>query len=75
MAVIWTGEPGRGKLKARPPIGLAIRPSLQALCDMAATASINDLDSRFYKPADEFFNAYSHLGLTSDEVTLSTQLS
>src|SRR5438067_3228810 len=32
----------------------------------------DNLDSRFYKPADAFFTAYSNLGLTYDDVTLAT---
>jgi IMP dehydrogenase len=39
---------------------------------MAATKESDDLDSRFYKPADSFFPAYSSLGLTFDDVTLAT---
>jgi len=39
---------------------------------MAATKEPDDLDSRFYKPAEAFFPAYSNLGLTYDDVTLAT---
>jgi IMP dehydrogenase len=39
---------------------------------MAATKEIDRSDSRFYKPADAFFPAYSGLGLTFDDVTLAT---
>src|SRR5437867_2068236 len=39
---------------------------------MAAIKEPDDLDSKFYKPADAFFSAYSHLGLTYDDVTLAT---
>src|SRR6202051_3677115 len=39
---------------------------------MAATKQPDDLDSRFYKPAEAFFPAYSNLGLTYDDVTLAT---
>jgi IMP dehydrogenase len=43
-----------------------------ALSDMPATKEPDSLDSRFYKPADAFFPAYSNLGLTYDDVTLAT---
>src|SRR5438067_2465626 len=36
------------------------------------TRETDNLDSRFYKPADAFFTAYSNLGLTYDDVTLAT---
>src|SRR5436309_14664306 len=39
---------------------------------MAAYKEADNLDSRFYKTADSFFPAYSHLGLTYDDVTLAT---
>ncbi len=39
---------------------------------MAATKESDSLDSRFYKPADGFFPAYSSIGLTFDDVTLAT---
>src|SRR5260370_34167738 len=39
---------------------------------MAALEEPNDLDSVFFKSADAFFSAYSHLGLTYDDVTLAT---
>ena len=39
---------------------------------MAASKEPDDLDSKFFKPADAFFSAYSHLGLTYDDVTLAT---
>src|SRR5438552_10389731 len=39
---------------------------------MAAIKEPDDLDARFYKPADAFFSAYGHLGLTYDDVTLAT---
>ena len=37
-----------------------------------ASKEPDSLDSRFYKPADLFFPAYSNLGLTFDDVTLAT---
>ncbi len=37
-----------------------------------ATKEPDSVDSRFYKPADSFFAAYSNLGLTFDDVTLAT---
>src|SRR6266702_6828277 len=43
----------------------------QAVSDMASRETDN-LDSKFYKTADTFFSAYSHLGLTFDDVTLAT---
>jgi IMP dehydrogenase len=46
-----------------------------ALSNMAATKEPDILDSRFYKPADAFFPAYSNLGLTYDDVTLATRYS
>ena len=39
---------------------------------MAAIKETDNFDSRFYKPADAFFPAYSSLGLTFDDVTLAT---
>src|SRR5512144_1438983 len=39
---------------------------------MPATKEPDQLDSKFYKPADAFFPAYSNLGLTYDDVTLAT---
>ncbi len=39
---------------------------------MAAIKESDSIDSRFYKPADAFFPAYSSLGLTFDDVTLAT---
>lgn len=39
---------------------------------MAASKESDDFDSRFYKPADAFFTAYSDIGLTYDDVTLAT---
>lgn len=42
---------------------------------MAASKESDGLDSRFYKPADAFFQAYSSIGLTYDDVTLATAYS
>ena len=39
---------------------------------MAATKEAESLDSKFYKPAEAFFPAYSSVGLTFDDVTLAT---
>src|SRR6266550_6031919 len=39
---------------------------------MAASKEPEGLDSKFFKPAEAFFSAYSHLGLTYDDVTLAT---
>ena len=39
---------------------------------MATHREPDQLDSKFYKPADAFFPAYSNLGLTYDDVTLAT---
>jgi IMP dehydrogenase len=39
---------------------------------MAAIKESELLDSRFYKPADAFFQAYTNIGLTYDDVTLAT---
>ncbi len=39
---------------------------------MAAIKEAESLDSRFFKPADAFFSAYSNIGLTYDDVTLAT---
>ena len=39
---------------------------------MPATRESDQLDSKFYKPADAFFPAYSNMGLTYDDVTLAT---
>ena len=46
-----------------------------ARSDMPATKEPDSLDSKFYKPADAFFPAYSNLGLTYDDVTLATRYS
>jgi IMP dehydrogenase len=39
---------------------------------MATHKEPDQLDSRFYKPADAFFPAYNNVGLTFDDVTLAT---
>src|SRR5512136_892499 len=39
---------------------------------MAAIKVSDSIDSKFYKPADAFFTAHSHVGLTFDDVTLAT---
>src|SRR5688572_18370952 len=39
---------------------------------MADVTTPANLDDQFYKPADLFFAAYNHLGLTFDDVTLAT---
>jgi IMP dehydrogenase len=39
---------------------------------MAVNKETEDFDSRFFKPAEAFFSAYMHLGLTYDDVTLAT---
>ena len=39
---------------------------------MAASKESDNLDSKFYKPAEAFFPAYNNLGLTFDDVTLAT---
>jgi len=39
---------------------------------MATTKEPESLDSKFYKPADAFFQGYSGIGLTYDDVTLAT---
>jgi IMP dehydrogenase len=39
---------------------------------MAATKETDSFDSKFYKPADAFFPAYSSIGLTFDDITLAT---
>jgi IMP dehydrogenase len=63
------------KAQHRAGFGLAkARPSL-ALSDMVATKEPDNLDSKFYKPADAFFPAYSSIGLTYDDVTLATRYS
>jgi len=43
-----------------------------AFLGMAATREPESLDSKFYKPADDFFPAHSSLALTYDDVTLAT---
>jgi len=45
---------------------------VRAFSLMAATKESDSLDSQFYKPADKFFPAYNHIGLTFDDVTLAT---
>ena len=42
---------------------------------MAATKEPDNLDAKFYKPADLFFPAYNNIGLTFDDLTLATQYS
>src|SRR5512140_168713 len=39
---------------------------------MVATKEPDNLDSKFFKPADAFFPAYNNIGLTYDDVTLAT---
>ena len=39
---------------------------------MSLNKEPDDLDSRFFKPADAFFSGFSQLGLTYDDVTLAT---
>jgi IMP dehydrogenase len=39
---------------------------------MAVYKESDNLDSKFYKPADAFFPAYNSIGLTYDDVTLAT---
>ncbi|MBI1841245.1 MAG: IMP dehydrogenase [Verrucomicrobia bacterium] len=39
---------------------------------MAARAKTSTIDDHFYQPADAFFSAHRHLGLTYDDVTLAT---
>jgi IMP dehydrogenase len=39
---------------------------------MPASKEADGLDSKFFKPADAFFPAYSSIGLTYDDVTLAT---
>jgi IMP dehydrogenase len=51
---------------------LAKRVGERAFSSMAATKESDSLDEQFYKPADAFFRAYSHIGLTYDDVTLAT---
>src|SRR3974390_2529470 len=51
---------------------LAIPTPLLAFSSMAASKESDNLDSKFYKPADTFFPAYSNIGLTYDDVTLAT---
>jgi IMP dehydrogenase len=39
---------------------------------MATSKESDNLDSKFFKPADAFFPAYNNIGLTFDDVTLAT---
>src|SRR6266446_78506 len=39
---------------------------------MAAIKEPDELDSKFFKPADAFFSGFSQIGLTYDDVTLAT---
>jgi len=39
---------------------------------MATSKESDSLDSKFFKPADAFFPAYNHIGLTFDDITLAT---
>jgi IMP dehydrogenase len=51
---------------------LAKGPAAQAFSDMAANQESDNRDEQFYRSADAFFTAYSHIGLTYDDVTLAT---
>src|SRR5260370_25138176 len=51
---------------------LAKATSSRAFSVMAASKDSDNLDSKFYKPADAFFPAYNNIGLTFDDVTLAT---
>src|SRR5260370_31392814 len=51
---------------------LAKATSSRAFSVMAASKDSDNLDSKFYKPADPFFTAYNNIGLTFDDVTLAT---
>ncbi len=42
---------------------------------MATSKEPDHLDSKFYQSAEPFFGAFSHIGLTYDDVTLATQFS
>jgi IMP dehydrogenase len=53
-------------------ISLANERATLAFFDMAAIKESDNLDSRFYKPAEAFFSAYANIGLTFDDVTLAT---
>src|SRR5260221_4792594 len=44
----------------------------RAFSDMAASKEPDNLDSNFYNSAETFFPAFSHIGLTYDDVTLAT---
>src|SRR5256885_8739515 len=55
-----------------PPIRLANQTGSRAFSVMAAIKEPDDLDSRFFKPADAFFSGFSQIGLTYDDVTLAT---
>ena len=39
---------------------------------MATSKESENLDAKFFKPADSFFPAYNNIGLTFDDVTLAT---
>ena len=39
---------------------------------MATSKESDNLDLKFFKPADAFFPAYNHIGLTFDDLTLAT---
>ncbi len=56
----------------KAPFLLAKGVGERAFSSMAATKESDSLDEQFYKPADAFFRAYSHIGLTYDDVTLAT---
>src|SRR5438270_668153 len=57
---------------AMPAFLLAKPIRSQAFFHMAAIKESENLDSKFYKSAEDFFPAYSNLGLTYDDVTLAT---
>jgi IMP dehydrogenase len=68
------GEPvARAReMEQRTDFALAKALPRGAFSDMAASKESDGIDSKFYRPADAFFAAHSHIGLTYDDVTLAT---
>ena len=78
LLALWRGRLvkktfSNGPGKSKNEIGKSKR--ALASFAMAATKEPDNLDSKFYKPADLFFPAYNNIGLTFDDLTLATQYS
>ncbi len=59
-------------MEPRATFALAKGRAGRSFSHMAAIKETDSTDSSFYKPAEAFFSAHSHIGLTYDDVTLAT---